>query len=104
MLKRNVIMNLGFIELSKNESLDGLNKNKEIITNFMKTFKPETSKIPYSLGVVGTSDILSMAEGNFTQKPLQILPEKNVIKYRIDFNDTKLVGKSITSLTEQDKK
>src|SRR6056297_3145821 len=66
----------------------------------MNTFKTGAYDLPYSVGVLAVADNAKYLNNIMTRRPLQMLAEKNTIKYRIDFNDTKLAGKSVIKIDD----
>ncbi len=88
-LKRNVLLNMGFVEISTqaSEFVSSVDYSN-LRTIFMNTFKNST----YSQNI--TAMIMSSPSFYYLiGKPLSPLAEKNVLKWKIDFQDTKLAGK-----------
>ncbi len=94
-LKRDIILPMAFVSVD----FEGQATNTELENEFMKTFKQSNAELPYTIANFKQTDILAYKkEGVF--KPLIPLAEKNTIKFKVDFQDTKLAGKEVNrSLT-----
>lgn len=93
-LKRDIILPMAFVSIDyKGETTDTALENE-----FMKTFKQPSVELPYTIANLKQTDILAYKkEGVF--KPIMPLAEKNTIKFKVDFQDTKLAGKEVNKTT-----
>jgi hypothetical protein len=89
-LKRDVIFNLGFVEISNVSKTDIENDYSTLQEYFMNTFKTGT----YNNNIT----VATLRPDYRTQRivrPLGALAEKNALKWKVDMPDTKLVGKQV---------
>jgi len=94
-VKRNIIFNLCYVELSSSENTNSLTDLGDNIANirtaFMETFK--TGTYQKSFGVLK----MKIDNNDFgVMRPVASYSEKNTLRWKADFTDTKLANKNIT--------
>jgi len=100
-LKRDILINIGFVEIS-NESKDNTLKtlfsnSDNFIEKFMNTFKVTNHQTPITL--MKFKKNVNEFGGDAIVKPLGAFAEKNNLKWKVNFQDTKLAGKRVTRET-----
>jgi len=89
-VKRNILFNMGFIEISSNERELELNNIETLKEIFMKTFNASSFNKPI------TAARISVDNKDFDiAMPIASLAEKNGLKWKLDMFDTKLAGKGL---------
>lgn len=90
-LKRDVIMPIKQIAVSYTTNAN--HEASDLVTYFMNTFKNTTYELPIS---GATFQIRKTSYGNEAVfMPLALIAEKNVMKFKLDFKDTKLAGNRV---------
>jgi hypothetical protein len=92
-LKRDIIARLFFIEI--NSITSAYHNNNIFVTDFMNTFGDSLYEPSITSATFKTSDTSGTYGNNGVFLPLILLAEKNTIKFKLDFKDTKLVGKRV---------
>jgi hypothetical protein len=95
-LKRDVLLPIGYVEISPELKEEGA-QLQQIREYFMDTFAETTRDLPYYFGALMYNDYPYFPRDHIVGLPLQLLAEKNAIKFKLDFNDTKLAGKKIST-------
>ena len=90
-LKRDILMNIGFVEVSTEIADDYLEDYNSLRQTFLNTFKTGE----YSENITALS-FKPNFEYNSIVKPVGSLAEKNALKWKLDLLDTKLAGKRVT--------
>jgi hypothetical protein len=99
-VKRDINIPLKFVVISNEDLEDTLDTQTTLLKyNFLNTFRDSLvtlTGIPYSAAALQINyengdDLQEEA----TYKPLMVMAEKNTIKFKLDFADTKLAGKKV---------
>jgi len=91
-LKRDILINVGFVEISNKKTYNVGTSNYSTITSiFMNTFKEGT----YLSSNISVLKLRTNYSINSLAKPAASLAEKNMLKWKVDFADTKLAGKQV---------
>lgn len=101
-LKRDVIMRMKFIELSSTSSV--FHSSSNLVTSFMNTFRSTTFTSPLSLALIKKSTTGVSYNNEAVLMPLILIAEKNTLKFKVDFSDTKLAGKKVITSSNNEQK
>lgn len=94
-LKRDVIIPIKHVFVS-GLYRDLESSNSTLSSNLLKTFKhDETYTLPYMAMAIRQSKYMSFGS-EAVYKPIVLLGEKNTIKFKVDFFNTKLAGKNVS--------
>jgi len=100
-LKRDVLMPLGFVEVDVVEKENEL--DTKIRDNFMQTFNYTGDlELPFTTAIFLSDSVPNLSTPNVVSRNLQLLAEKNTLKYRVSFTDTKLAGKRRLNIDDYD--
>ena len=92
-LKRDVLINVGFVEISNEKVFNTDTNNYSTVQGiFMNTFKTGT----YLTNNIAALKIRTPYSIDSLAKPTITVAEKNMFKWKVDFLDTKLAGKRVT--------
>lgn len=92
-LKRDVIMRMKFIEISS--SSNASHSAIGLMTSFMNTFRPSSYDVPATTCLIKKAITTGSYSAEAVVMPTTLIAEKNTIKYKVDFRDTKLAGKKV---------
>jgi hypothetical protein len=94
-LRRNVIMPFMVVEVDNELSANHITTNNGLITPFMNTLGNSTYEIAVSTTRLKLGSTYNTYFDNAVVLPLITVAEKNSIKYKLDFKDTKLAGRKV---------
>jgi len=93
-LKRDILIPVFYVEAALSSNDDHV--SNDLITPFMNTFKNST----YDLSLKGAALQRANESGTYERygvyMPINACAEKNTLKFRFDFSDTKIAGKRIS--------
>lgn len=104
-LKRDIMLPFRVIEINTAQGMTAgeITAETALITPFMRTFSNGSYALPISTATLQTrwlSNGTVTGSSTGVLKPLIIMAEKNTIKFKMDFTDTKIAGKSVTKTSE----